>query len=121
MSGDPNIGFTIIKEVVHEVARKAVRLGKQIRSSLVHMPESAVARPDPETAIAIPEQPIGPEPRSEAWERIRLNFAVNKLSDAARHGDYECTIVALDQSANFGLRPRIELRRPRLPSPQPGL
>src|ERR1700683_5234139 len=107
MSGDPNIGFTILKEVVHEVARKAVRLGKQIRSSLVHMPESAVARPDPETAIAIPEQPIGPEPSPDAVERIRLSFAVNKLSDAARHEDYECTILALNQRADFGVWHRI--------------
>jgi hypothetical protein len=66
------------------------------------MQESPVVRSDPETAVAIPEQPIGVELAPGAWKRIRLNFAVNKLSDSAVHGDQQSAVVAVDQGADFG-------------------
>ena len=56
-----------------------------------------------------------------ARKRIRLGFSVNELSDSAAHGDQE---RALSSSAErlYPVRfigHRIELREPRLPSPQP--
>ena len=78
IGGDPNIAFTILKETVDGVAGETVRPRKQIRPSLVHMQEPPVGRSDPQTAIAIPEQPDGAELPPDAWKRIRLGFPVNE-------------------------------------------
>src|SRR6266496_5897404 len=86
------------------------------------MQEALAVRSDPQTAIAIPEQPIGLEQPSAAWKGIRLGFSVNELSDSTLNGDQECAVVAFNQSfggAHARVWQRIELRRTRLPSPQP--
>ena len=75
IGGDPNIAFTILKETVDEIAGETVRPRKQIRPSLVHMQEPPVVRSDPQTAIAIPEQPDGAELPPDAWKRIRLELS----------------------------------------------
>ena len=93
-----------------------------IHPSLVHVKETAVSRSDPQTAIAVPEQPKRIELRSGTWKRIRHDLAVNELYDSAASGDQKCAVVALHQSVDFGgrARQRNEFRSPRLPSPEPG-
>src|SRR5208283_1113770 len=90
---------------------------KHIRPSLVHMQESTVRRPDPQTAIAVSEEPNRREPLRRAGKRIGLGFPVNEMSDSTAHGDQECAVVAFDLERR--VRHRIEFWRIRLPSQQP--
>src|SRR5580692_11826844 len=69
--------------------------------------------------MAIPEQPDWVELRSGAWKRICPGFPVNELLESAARGDQESAVVALDQSLHKVWH-RIEFRRTRFPSPQPG-
>ena len=122
IGGHPNVAFTILEEVVDGVAGKAVRPRKQIRSSLVHMQESPVVRSDPQTAIAIAEQPIGAELPPEARKRIRLELSRPRTVSIPPSPEIRSPPLSpFDQGADFGRRfwHRIEFRRPRLPSPQP--
>jgi hypothetical protein len=119
-SGDPDIAFTILKEACNEIAGEAVRPREQIRPSLVDMQEAPVRGSDPQTAIAIPEQPGGKDRPPGAADRMCLDISVNELSDSAAHGDQEFAFVAFDQTLDvLRVWDRIEFRRIRLPSPQP--
>jgi hypothetical protein len=55
--GDPDIAFTILKETVNVIPGEAVRPRKQIGPSPVYMQHPPPYRSDPQTSIAIPEQP----------------------------------------------------------------
>src|SRR5262249_14350546 len=55
---DPDAAFTILEEPGDEIARQAVRLRVDIRSTLVHMQETAIQGADPQTTVAIPQQPL---------------------------------------------------------------
>ena len=46
------------KRAVNAIAREAVRLREDIGPSLMHMHEALVRSSDPQTALAIAEQPI---------------------------------------------------------------
>src|ERR1700683_2804301 len=83
------------------------------------MQEPLVIRSDPQTAIAIPEQLYGIELPPYAGRWIWLDFPLNELLDPAAHGDQKRAVVALYQSLGR-IWGRIEFRRTRLPSPQPG-
>jgi hypothetical protein len=86
--GYPNIAFTIFKELIDVIAGKTVRLGKDIRPTLVYMQEASVRGSNPQTAIAIPEHTQGLEPpRPGAWKRVRLGLLVNELSDSVLGSD----------------------------------
>ncbi len=73
-----------------------------VRPSLVDMEETAVFRPDPQTAPAIPEQPKRIELRPGTWKRIRRGLLVNELYHSRPCGDQKCAVVAFDQSVDFG-------------------
>src|SRR5258707_5238293 len=85
----------------------------------MHMQDALAQRSDPQTALAVPEQPIRNElPTSR--KGIGRGFPVDELSDSALHGDPECAVVAFDQGRNAAYRVwvRIEFWSIRLPAPQ---
>src|SRR5271168_2219546 len=81
------------------------------------MQESAVRCPNPQTAIAVPEQPDRRVLPHRAWKRIRICFSVNETCDSTARRDQECAVVAF--AFERRARHRIEFRRIRLPSPHP--
>src|SRR5271154_4424411 len=81
------------------------------------MQETLAVRSDPQTAIAVPEQPDRRVLPHRAWKRIRVGFSVNETCDSTARRDQECAVVAFELERR--VRHRIEFRRIRLPSPQP--
>src|SRR5271169_4521600 len=68
------------------------------------------------------EQPSSPERLHSIWERIGLDLPINESSDSASHCDQNRAVIILSK-VRKGARligEWIELRRARLPSPQPG-
>ena len=63
------------------------------------MQEALGRRSDPQTPLAVAEQPFGIE-LSGGWKRIRLVLPVDEQSDSAWPGDPERAVVAFDQSRN---------------------
>src|SRR5271157_2679035 len=86
------------------------------------MQQPPVYRSDPQTAMAISEQPKGIELRPGTWKRIRRGFPVNDLHDSTACGNQECAVVAFGQRVDFGgrARQRNEHRRAGRPSPETG-
>ena len=76
----------------------------------MYMQKPPVRGSDPETAIAIPEQPFCREKPPGAWKRIRLGFPVNELSDSAAHREQQCAFIVFDQRERWVWQ-RIEFRR----------
>jgi hypothetical protein len=75
--GNPNTAFAILKETGNVIARETVRMRKHVRPSLVYVQETSIRCSNPQTAIAVPEQPVRGEPLCGARKRIRLGFPVN--------------------------------------------
>src|SRR5258705_10538685 len=78
---------------------------------------------NPQTAIAIPKQPLGrerPHRRRERMDHLRL--PVNKSSDSAARGNQERTVIVFRQTLDPVVLEWqwIEPGRTRFPSPQPG-
>ncbi len=59
--------------------------------------EPPVQCSDPETAIAVSEQPIAVERLTKASNGIGLGSASNEPSDSARHGDQQLPFVTVNQ------------------------
>src|SRR5690242_3073756 len=95
---DPNIAFTILKEIVNVIAREPVRLGKYIGPSLVHVHNALARGCDPQTAIAIAEQQSDFELPQSTWERIGLGFPTSELSDSAVRPYQECAVIAFTET-----------------------
>src|SRR6266478_3885690 len=85
------------------------------------MHKPPVRSSDPQTSIAIAEQPSGLELGHRAWERIRLRPSVNESSDSALCADQERTVLAFTETLDTVrlAGQRIEFWRTRFPSPQP--
>src|SRR5271163_858894 len=115
--GHPNIAFAILEEPLDIIAREPVRLPECIRPSLVNMQESPVRGPNPQTAIAVPEQPDRRVLPHRAWEPIRVGFSVNETTDSTSCRDQECAVDVFDLKRR--VRHRVEFWRTRLPSQQP--
>src|SRR5262249_13115191 len=121
---DPDVSFTIFKNPRDEVAGQAVRLRVHISAALVYMQEAAVQGPDPQTAIAVLQQPFWFEPAPSAWKCIGNALTLNELPDSVLGNDQQFAVVVLIQRlriADRGVRHRVMRRRARPPSPQPGL
>src|SRR5262249_49848197 len=121
---DPDVSFTIFKNPRDEVAGQAVRLRVHISAALVYMQEAAVQGPDPQTAIAVLQQPFWFEPGPSAWKWIGNALPLNELPDSVLGNDQQFAVVVLIQRlriADRGVRHRVMRRRARPPSPQPGL
>src|SRR5712691_7265776 len=85
------------------------------------MHKPPVRSSDPQTAIAIAEQPSGLELGHRAWERIRLRPSVNESSDSALCADQERTVLAFTETLDTVrlAGQRIEFWRTRFPSTHP--
>jgi hypothetical protein len=68
------------------------------------MQEPLVYGSDPQTAVAIPEQPKRIELQPGTWKRIRRGLPVNELYDSTTRGHQECAVVAFDYRVDFGSR-----------------
>jgi hypothetical protein len=56
--GNPDIAFTVLEKVEDNVAGESVGFRKYVCPALMHVDESSLNGSDPETAIAITEQPV---------------------------------------------------------------
>src|SRR5262249_41197977 len=83
---DPDVPLTILKEAHDVFARKAVRLRKDICSTVMNVNQAPASGSNPEAAIAIAEEFRTFILPREVWERIRyLRFSIHKSSDSALH------------------------------------
>src|SRR6266516_1895451 len=75
--------------------------------------------PNPQTAIAIPKEPLGLELRHRPREWVSASFPINEPHDSAARGDQERAIIAFDKTLDTVrfVWERIEFRRVRFPAP----
>src|SRR5439155_21919325 len=78
--------------------------------------------PNPQTAIAIPKEPLGLELRHRPREWVSASFPINEPHDSAARGDQERAIIAFDKTLDTVrfVWARIEFRRGRFPAPHAG-
>jgi hypothetical protein len=90
-TGNPDIPFTILEKTQDHVPGEAVGFRKYIRPALMHVDESSLYGSDPETSIAITEQPVRIDvtirERSRAVDcssnRIRFELVANKPHESS--------------------------------------
>src|SRR5258708_6870147 len=88
---------------------------------MVYVHEAPARRSDPQTAVAVAEQPSDFELPDSGWEHIQLlRFPIDQSSDRAPIGDEECAVIPFSQTldADRLAGQRIEFWRTGLPSPQ---
>jgi hypothetical protein len=66
--------------------------------TLMYMYEAPVQSCDPQTAIAIAEQPFGAERRHGAWNLIRPESPINESPNGAAYDDQERAVIVLSKS-----------------------
>jgi len=76
--GNPYIALTILKKTEDDIAREAIRSRKYVCPAVMYMDEPPLYGSDPETAIAVPEEPIRIE--IAVRERsVRIDWASNGI------------------------------------------
>src|SRR5689334_18705256 len=87
------------------------------------MYKAAVQGSNPETAVAIAEQPMGIKPANGVWERIRFGFPIDESFDSAVPADQQRAVIVFGE-ALYAVRlsgQLIEFGKTRIPSPHPVL
>ena len=64
------------------------------------MHKAPVLCSDPQSALAIAEQPFGSERLHNTWERIRLGSTVNKSADCTADADQKGAVSVFPQTSD---------------------